>query len=201
MIPTLSARRAGHVPRAFWAGAAALTMSFLFGSSDALAAAPPANTIIGNQASATYLDPNGASQLATSNLVQTTVQQVGSFNLDGRTTVTTDVINKKIGAAGAIVYAPHVLTNTGNGADKFTITIDTTTAPPNGFSKIDVIAAANLDGEPDSTNALCSESSTPRSTCTSWRTRRWPTSTTWCSWSWPSPRRSMSRRRPTQGES
>ncbi|MBS74836.1 hypothetical protein, partial [Variovorax sp.] len=86
MIPTLSARRAGPVPRTLWAGAAALTLSFLFGS-DALAAAPPANTIIGNQASATYLDPNGASQLATSNLVQTTVQQVGSFNLDGRTTV------------------------------------------------------------------------------------------------------------------
>lgn len=164
MIPTLSARRAGHVPRAFWAGAAALTMSFLFGSSDALAAAPPANTIIGNQASATYLDPNGASQLATSNLVQTTVQQVGSFNLDGRTTVTTDVINKKIGAAGAIVYAPHVLTNTGNGADKFTITIDTTTAPPNGFSKIEVFADANADGVPDSTNALCSV--TPGAVCT-----------------------------------
>ncbi len=164
MIPTLSARRAGPVPRALWAGAAALTMSFLFGSSDALAAAPPANTIIGNQASATYLDPNGASQLATSNLVQTTVQQVGSFNLDGRTTVTTDVINKKIGAAGAIVYAPHVLTNTGNGTDKFTITIDGTTAPPDGFSKIEVFADTDADGLPDSTTPLCSV--VPGAVCT-----------------------------------
>ncbi|SFO52329.1 conserved repeat domain-containing protein [Variovorax sp. PDC80] len=163
MIPTLSARRAGPVPRTLWAGAAALTLSFLFGS-DALAAAPPANTIIGNQASATYLDPNGASQLATSNLVQTTVQQVGSFNLDGRTTVTTDVINKKIGAAGAIVYAPHVLTNTGNGSDKFTITIDNTTAAPDGFSKIEVFADADADGLPDSTTALCSVA--PNAVCT-----------------------------------
>lgn len=80
MIPTLSARRAGPRPVAFWAGAAVLAAGFLFGSSGAFAAAPPANTIIGNQASASYLDPAGASQLATSNLVQTTVQQVGINN-------------------------------------------------------------------------------------------------------------------------
>lgn len=155
MIPTLSARRTGPAPRALWAGAAALTLSFLFGSSGALAAAPPANTIIGNQASATYLDPNGASQLATSNLVQTTVQQVGSFNLDTYTTVTTNVVNTKTGAAGTTVYAPHVLTNTGNGSDTFTFTV-TAPASPNGFTKVEVFADANADGVPDSTTALCS---------------------------------------------
>ena len=155
MIPTLSARRTGPAPRALWAGAAALTLSFLFGSSGAFAAAPPANTIIGNQASATYLDPNGASQLATSNLVQTTVQQVGSFNLDTYTTVTTNVVNTKTGAAGTTVYAPHVLTNTGNGSDTFTFTV-TAPASPNGFTKVEVFADANADGVPDSTTALCS---------------------------------------------
>lgn len=154
MIPTLSARRTGPAPRALWAGAAALTLSFLFGGSGALAAAPPANTIIGNQASATYLDPNGASQLATSNLVQTTVQQVGSFNLDTYTTVTTNVVNTKTGAAGTTVYAPHVLTNTGNGTDTFTFTV-TAPASPNGFTKVEVFADANADGVPDSTSALC----------------------------------------------
>jgi len=155
VIPTLSARRTGPAPRALWAGAAALTLSFLFGSSGAFAAAPPANTIIGNQASATYLDPNGASQLATSNLVQTTVQQVGSFNLDTYTTVTTNVVNTKTGAAGTTVYAPHVLTNTGNGSDTFTFTV-TAPASPNGFTKVEVFADANADGVPDSTTALCS---------------------------------------------
>ncbi|MCY1207930.1 hypothetical protein D9M72_195410 [compost metagenome] len=155
MIPTLSARRTGPAPRALWAGAAALTLSFLFGSSGALAAAPPANTIIGNQASATYLDPNGASQLATSNLVQTTVQQVGSFNLDTYTTVTTNVVNTKTGAAGTTVYAPHVLTNTGNGTDTFTLSV-AAPASPNGFTKVEVFADANADGVPDSTTALCS---------------------------------------------
>ena len=163
MNPTLSARRTGPAPRALWAGAAALTLSFLFGSSGAFAAAPPANTVIGNQASATYLDPNGASQLATSNLVQTTVQQVGSFNLDTFTTETTTVVNTKTGAAGTTVYAPHVLTNTGNGTDTFTFTV-TAPASPNGFTKVEVFADANADGVPDSTTALCSV--VPGAVCT-----------------------------------
>jgi uncharacterized repeat protein (TIGR01451 family) len=150
---TLPARRRGLVPRASWAGAAALTLSFLFGSSGALAAAPPANTVIGNQASASYLDPNGASQLATSNLVQTTVQQVGSFTLDGFSTDTTTVVNTKTGAAGATVYAPHVLTNTGNGADTFAVSVKNTSA---AFSKIEIFPDANADGLPDGTTPLCS---------------------------------------------
>jgi uncharacterized repeat protein (TIGR01451 family) len=151
VTPFLPARRGGLVPRASWAGAAALTLSFLFGSSAVHAAPPPANTVIGNQASASYLDPNGASQLATSNLVQTTVQQVGSFTLDGKSTDTMDVVNNKTGAAGATVYAPHVLTNTGNGADTFTINV----TDPGAFSKVEIFADANADGLPDSTAALC----------------------------------------------
>ena len=161
MIPNLPTRRAGWVPRALWGGAV-LTMSALFASPGAVAAAPPANTIIGNQASATYLDPNGASQLATSNLVQTTVQQVGSFNLDGFGTVTSNVVNTKTGAAGVTVYAPHVLTNTGNGADTFTLSV-AAPASPNGFTKVEVFADANGDGLPDSTTALCS--AVPAATC------------------------------------
>jgi uncharacterized repeat protein (TIGR01451 family) len=159
--PTLPTRRTGFSPRASWAGAAALTLGFLFGSSAALAVAPPANTVIGNQASASYTDPSGNTQLATSNLVQTTVQQVGSFTLDTFGTVTTTVVNTKIGAAGSIVYAPHVLTNTGNGSDTFTLTVaeDSTTR----FSKIEVYADANGDGVPDSTTPLCSV--VPSATC------------------------------------
>lgn len=162
MIPTLSARRTGPRPAAFWAGAAVLAAGFLFGSSGAFAAAPPANTIIGNQASASYLDPAGASQLATSNLVQTTVQQVGSFTLDGFGTVTTTVVNTKTGAAGTTVYAPHVLTNTGNGTDTFTLSV-AAPASPNGFTKVEVFADANADGVPDSTTPLCSV--VPGATC------------------------------------
>ncbi|MCU4121416.1 beta strand repeat-containing protein [Variovorax sp. N23] len=154
MSPTLPTQRTGVRPRASWAGAAALTLGFLFGSPSVFAAAPPANTIIGNQASASYSDASGNTQLATSNLVQTTVQQVGSFTLDAFGTVTTTVVNTKIGAAGSIVYAPHVLTNTGNGSDTFTLAVaeDATTR----FSKIEVYADANGDGMPDGTTPLCS---------------------------------------------
>ncbi|QGW81604.1 beta strand repeat-containing protein [Variovorax paradoxus] len=152
MSPTLPTRRIGFRPRATWAGAAVLSLGFLFGSSSALAAPPPANTVIGNQASATYSDSSGTTQLATSNLVQTTVQQVGSFTLDTFNQVTTTIVNTKLGAAGSVVYAPHVLTNTGNGSDTFTITVD---ADNDAFSKVEVYPDANGDGMPDSTTPLC----------------------------------------------
>jgi len=150
--PTLPTRRIGFRPRATWAGAAVLSLGFLFGSSSALAAPPPANTVIGNQASATYSDSSGTTQLATSNLVQTTVQQVGSFTLDTFNQVTTTIVNTKLGAAGSVVYAPHILTNTGNGSDTFTITVD---ADNDAFSKVEVYPDANGDGMPDSTTPLC----------------------------------------------
>ncbi|MDB5869039.1 MAG: conserved repeat domain protein [Polaromonas sp.] len=160
MIVHKPIHRAGAKPLAAWAGATALTLGFLFGSPAVFAVAPLANTVIGNQASASYTDPNGITQLASSNLVQTTVQQVGSFNLDAQTTVTTTVVNTKTGAAGATVYAPHILTNTGNGADGFNITVDSAAA---GFSRVEVFADANGDGLPDSTTALCT--AVPAGTC------------------------------------
>lgn len=143
-----------------------LASGLLFGGTQAWAAAPPANTVIGNQATANYLDPNGLTQSATSNIVQTTVQQVGSFNLDGFTSETTTVQNTKTGAAGSIVYAPHVLTNTGNGTDTFAIKV--TNPGPNGsgtLANIAVYADANFDGLPDSTTALCSVTPNPGGVC------------------------------------
>ncbi len=157
----LSTRRPGMQPVKAWAGVAALALGIAF-ASPAFAAAPPANAVIGNQASASYKDPLGATQSATSNQVITTVQQVGSFNLDTHTTVTTTVVNSKTGAAGAVVYAPHTLTNTGNGTDSFTVSV-AAPAAPNGFSKVEVFADANGDGVPDSTTALCS--ATPGAAC------------------------------------
>lgn len=115
-------------------------------------AVPAANTRIGNQASASYLDPNGQSQIATSNLVETVVQQVGAF------TLTSD--NTKSAAAGNVVYMPHTLTNTGNGTDSFDISVS---EPVDGieFSRIEVFADANGDGLPDSTTPLCSSAGAP----------------------------------------
>ena len=153
MIPNMPTQRVpGCKPSATWAGAAALTLGFLFGSPVALAASPPANTVIGNQASASYSDAAGTVQVATSNLVQTTVLQVGSFTLDSVDRITTTVVNSKSGAAGSTVYAPHVLTNTGNGVDTFALTVK---ADAGKFSRVEVFADADGNGMPDSTTALC----------------------------------------------
>jgi uncharacterized repeat protein (TIGR01451 family) len=125
----------------------------------AWAAAPPAGTVIGNQASASYVDPNGTPQLATSNIVQTTVQQVGSFTLNGGNTnsLTSAIVqNTKTGAAGSTLYAPHVLTNTGNGTDVFDITVIPDAGAP--FARVEIFADANGDGLPDGA-ALCTSPS------------------------------------------
>jgi len=164
VIPTQPTQRAsGCKPCAPWAGAAALTLGFLFGSPAAFAASPPANTVIGNQASASYSDAAGTTQVATSNLVQTTVLQVGSFTLDSVNQVTTTIVNTKSGAAGATVYAPHVLTNTGNGVDTFALTVK---ADAGKFSRVEVFADADGNGLPDSTTALCSAAGTDVCTVT-----------------------------------
>ncbi len=142
-----------------WVAATAMA-GLLMAAPPTYAAAPPANTLIGNQASATYLDASGQPQTSTSNQVQTTIQQVGAFNLDGKTTVTTDVVNTKTGAAGTTVYASHVLTNTGNGTDNFDIKVvvpgPNPAVNPGNFYRVAVFKDANFDGLPDSTTELCS---------------------------------------------
>src|SRR5574343_359235 len=141
-----------------WVAATAMA-GLLMAAPTSYAAAPPANTLIGNQASATYLDPNGLPQTSTSNQVQTTIQQVGAFNLDGKTTLTTDVVNTKTGAAGTTVYTSHVLTNTGNGSDSFDIKVDVPGPNPasgaGNFFRVAVFKDANFDGLPDNTTELC----------------------------------------------
>src|SRR5205814_5481228 len=85
-------------------------------ASVAYAAAPPANTSIGNQATATYTDASNTQRTATSNLVVTIVQQVASF------TITTDGQSKFAAPGGQVVF-PHTITNTGNGTDTFTLSV------------------------------------------------------------------------------
>lgn len=84
--------------------------------SSAHAAAPAAGTNISNVASASYTDSTGAKQNVTSNIVTTTVLQVGSFTLVADQTVTA---NKN-----TLVSLSHTLTNTGNGTDTFTLAAD-----------------------------------------------------------------------------
>lgn len=127
--------------------AAVIAMMLMF-SASAMAAPPPANAVIGNQAVATYNDASGAAQTTLSNLVQTTVLPVGAFTL-------TPDVDKTI-LAGQTAYMPHILTNNGNVPDVFDLTL-------NGIShnlvlpySIKIYADKNGDGMPDDLNApLC----------------------------------------------
>ena len=101
------------------------------------AAPPPAGTSISNQASASYSDASGVTRTVTSNVVQTTVQQVASLTL---------VQNGAQNATpGSLVAYPHTLTNTGNGSDSFNLATTNTGA----FSMTGVqIFADNGSGQP-----------------------------------------------------
>lgn len=149
-----SPRNRALQPAVAWVGIAMLSLGALLGAPSAMAA-PPAFTMIGQQATASYLDGNGTTQQSSSNVVQTQVQQVGAFTLDSVSSVTTTVVNTKTGASGNIVYAAHTLTNTGNGADNFNVVV---TNGPNGTAGVlpaAVYADADGNGLPDSTTALC----------------------------------------------
>lgn len=136
-----------------WVGTLVLGTLVTFGS--AQAAPPEAGTEIGNQALARYLDSGGTPQESKSNNALTVVQQVGAFTLVDS--------NTKSAAAGNTVYMPHTLTNTGNGSDKFTLSVAETVAGAPPFTKIAIYADANGTGLPSGT-ALCASDATPACT-------------------------------------
>ncbi len=101
------------------------------------AAPPPAGTSISNQASATYSDASGVTRTVTSNVVQTTVQQIASLTLAAN--------GAQNATPGSVVYYPHTLTNTGNGTDTFNLT----TSNAGAFTMASVqIFADNGSGSP-----------------------------------------------------
>ena len=115
----------------------------------AYAAAPPANTSIGNQASATYTDASNTQRTATSNTVVTIVQQVASF------TLTTDGQSKPAAPGGQVVF-PHTLTNTGNGSDTFTLSSANNAGSNFNLTNLTLYADANGDGVPDNSTPILS---------------------------------------------
>jgi uncharacterized repeat protein (TIGR01451 family) len=130
-------------PLAIWLFIASLLFSF------ALQAAPSlAGTLIQNQASASYKDAGGIEQVATSNVVETLVQQVGAM------TLVQD--QSRLGAAGNSVYFPHVLTNTGNGDDTFSLTATDNAGDIYDFDSLLMYADADQNGLPDSSTPITS---------------------------------------------
>ena len=110
-------------------------------ASGAAHAAPPAGTPIGNAASATYLDASSTSRTVTSNLVTTYVQQVASFVLtaDGVLPV----------APGGQAAFPHTLQNTGNGTDRFNLTLINLGGDDFDLTGLTIYADADGNGVPD----------------------------------------------------
>ena len=156
MNSLLSAKLPAFRRAARWTGAAAITLGALFATA-MVSAAPVQGTSIGNQASASYLDPDGSTRSATSTSVQTTVTQVGSLTLTAN--------GARNAAAGNTVYVPHTLTNTGNGDDSFTISVtESNAATTPDFTRIEVFLD-NGTGLPSSSTPLCTIT-TASGTCT-----------------------------------
>jgi uncharacterized repeat protein (TIGR01451 family) len=109
-------------------------------SSDVFAQVPPANTQIGNQASATYVDNGGNPQSITSNTVQTIVQQVAGVDISAGISLTV--------SPGGQVTFPHTITNTGNGVDSYTLAILEGSGDFN-FDNIVIYADEDQNGVPD----------------------------------------------------
>lgn len=100
-----------------------------------------ANTMIRNQASATFKDETGTVYNVTSNVVETLVQQVAGLDLVQS--------QSKLGSAGNTVEFPHVVTNTGNGDDTFSLIAAEVAGDNYDFTSITFYADANQDGQAD----------------------------------------------------
>ncbi|RKQ71144.1 putative repeat protein (TIGR01451 family) [Litorimonas taeanensis] len=116
----------------------------------AVSALTEAGQSIQNQAVATYNDSLGNTYTAQSNLASVVVKQVYFATLDGDQT--------RVAASNQTAYFPHVLTNTGNGPDTFTISVaqDNTTADSGDFSNLDVYIDSNDNGVVDAGEVLAS---------------------------------------------
>jgi large repetitive protein len=114
-------------------------------------AAPAAGTQITNRARATFTDTaTGLAVLLDSNIVSAVVAQQAAFQLTSPQT--------RVSAPGASVLLPHTVTNTGNGADTFGLSLINTYAGSYAFTSVQLFADANSDGVPDGTVPV---SSTP----------------------------------------
>lgn len=112
-----------------------------FGGHAMVHAATPAGTVIKNQASASYKDSSGVTRVATSNVVETTIQQVAAMQLNQN--------QNRPAAAGQQLFFTHSVTNTGNGVDRFTIAALNNAGDDFDLNSIAVYEDNNQDGQPD----------------------------------------------------
>ncbi|MES2683430.1 MAG: hypothetical protein V4650_07900 [Pseudomonadota bacterium] len=122
--------------------AALVALAFTAAMGSVHAAPPPAGAVIGNQATATYVDATNVTRTTTSNLVETLVAQVYAVDIETTQTQTA--------TPGSTVYFPHIITNPGNGSDSYTLTAPNPAGGTFDFSSVVIYPDANQDGQPDS---------------------------------------------------
>jgi len=132
-------------------GLAVSTLALIAGA--ALAAPPPADTVIGNQAAATYVS-DGERFTVQSNLVETRVNEVFDVTLGTSQT--------RKGAPGSLTSFPHTINNNGNTNDRFDLAVD----PAGGtddfaLNGLEVFPDADQDGVADSLTPISETPSIP----------------------------------------
>jgi trimeric autotransporter adhesin len=137
-------------PMRLWALSACTAVVIAAGAlfAGSVLAAPPAGTTIGNQAAATYTDASATPRTATSNTVNTIVQQVAAMTLTSTQT--------KIASPGSPVTFAHTITNTGNGTDTFALALVNNTGDNFDLSGLTVYADGNCDGIADNATPITS---------------------------------------------
>ncbi|CAA0091532.1 Uncharacterised protein [BD1-7 clade bacterium] len=106
----------------------------------------PANTLISNQATASYKSSDGAQRLATSNSVRTIVTSVAAATL-------TQDQTRDVLAGGSVVFS-HIISNNGNVGDSYTITLTNQTGDGFDFTSLSAFADADANGQPDTVQPL-----------------------------------------------
>ena len=125
--------------------ATALLMAGLFSIQPAMAVGTQSGTVISNQATVDFTDANGNALQVLSNIVTTTVSQVGG--------VLVDPDNSSTAVPGDLVYYAHRVTNTGNNSD----TINLSAVSSQGWA-VQFWADVNNDGLFDPGDVLLGDS-------------------------------------------
>jgi len=111
-------------------------------------AAAPADSVIRNQASATYRTDDGVEQFVTSNVVETVVRQVAGLTFNQN--------QQELTNSGGSVIFPHVIINEGNGPDSYTLSTNELGNDSFDFLGVQMFADTDSNGIADNANPITS---------------------------------------------
>ncbi|OTG69509.1 hypothetical protein B9T25_02770 [Acinetobacter sp. ANC 4470] len=127
---------------------------FIGFQSSVVLAQPKAGSSITNIASGDFYDEQGNLQVINSNAVVLTVQAIYALNLQSN--------QQNIGTIGSKLNFPHVLTNTGNIVDNYTLNLNQLGNDQFDVDNMAVYIDRDQNGEPDDNNNLLNSSDSIR---------------------------------------